>query len=76
MKPKPVTLEVCSHCGEIAGASAHGHADAPGWDWLHVEYVPAEVLANARLYGEKLLRDHDPDIRRIGADLVQILEER
>lgn len=32
-----------------------------------------ERLREARLYGEKMLRDHDPQIRRCGADLLQII---
>lgn len=42
-----LTLEVCSHCGGIAGASAHGHTDAPDWRWKRVEYVPADQLTGA-----------------------------
>lgn len=33
-----------------------------------------ETLAEARLYGEKMLRDSDTDIRRCGADLLQIID--
>jgi hypothetical protein len=35
-----VTHDVCSHCGEIAGAGSHGHVDARDWRWLRVEYAP------------------------------------
>lgn len=37
---RSVELDVCSHCGAIAGAGTHGHSDAPGWRWERVEYVP------------------------------------
>lgn len=36
------TLEVCSHCGALAGSSAHGHADAPDWRWEQVAVVPMQ----------------------------------
>lgn len=38
---RSLKLEVCSRCGEPAGASAHGHTDAPDWHWERLEYVPA-----------------------------------
>jgi hypothetical protein len=38
---RPLTLEICSHCGALAGQAAHGHSDAPKWYWRRVLYVPA-----------------------------------
>lgn len=34
----------------------------------------ARLLREARLYGEKMLRDRDPQIQRCGADLLQIID--
>lgn len=47
MAARNVTHDVCSHCGEIAGASAHGHTGGPDWRWERVEYVPASQLRGA-----------------------------
>lgn len=33
-------------------------------------------LEQARLYGEKLIRDRDELVRKIGADLLQILDDQ
>lgn len=146
MNPPNITLEVCSHCGEIAGQGAHGHFEAVDWRWLKIEYFPASLvgeamaiktkaleraekaeaeaerlhgalmdtpqwqhaeywkaeverlnkaldnmraeyetnlnelepkvarMAQARLYGEKMLRDRDPDVQRYGEDLLQIID--
>lgn len=32
------------------------------------------TLGEARLYGEKMKRDRDPEIRKCGADLLQIID--
>lgn len=42
-------------------------------DEPHEDDVVVYRLAQALLYAEKLLRDRDPEIRKIGADLKQIL---
>lgn len=36
------------------------------------DWTAEETLGQARLYGEKMLRDANPDIQRCGADLLQI----
>lgn len=51
----PVVLDICSHCGEVAGQSAHGHTPpAPDWHWERVEYVPLGVSANRQGWRARL----------------------
>lgn len=76
-----LTVEVCSHCGAVAGPSSHGHTDAPDWRWKRMEYVSAdqfaeiiETLRATRLLAEQWKRSSDHDTRIMGADLVQILD--
>lgn len=44
---RSITVAVCTECGGIAGASAHGHAPPVEWHWESVEYVRADQLAGA-----------------------------
>lgn len=75
------TVEPCPECGDIAtcgcGLAMCGHHGARA----RVEVVPVEQLAGAvgaleqaRLYGERMVRDPDETVRRCGADLVALID--
>lgn len=53
MSGEPLTVEVCSACGAMAGQGAHGHGDDRAWEWRRVEYVP---LVEAERLREALTR--------------------
>lgn len=74
-----VTLDVCSHCGEIAGGSAHGHTVTPDWRWEKVDYVPAKYLRTAEAVietQERNLQSYSRGNAKLHADWLTMEAER
>jgi hypothetical protein len=71
--PARITVTVDRH-GQPIVFGAHDTPRARANGCSVVDYVRADLLAEARLYAVKMTRDREDLVRRLGADLLQIID--